>query len=157
MYMHDVRKKPGRKKNPRPTLKQEAYAKAFVKTGSRIKAKEEAGYVQSSKPDESEAVKFLIDKYRHEMEKKFIKDAEQMYENMKTLALTSDSDNVRFNATKDILDRAGLAPVSKSEIESRKFISADSRITRDLVERYRKEKGVQEKADCVREDSSTEK
>lgn len=136
----EIEKKPGRKKLRTPTIKQEKFAKTFIETGNQALAKKEAGYTQASKPEDTATVKLLLEKYRHEMEKKFIKDAEKMYNNMKHLALESSSDTVRFNATKDILDRAGLAPISKQEIESHRYVSTDSRITHDLLERYRKEK-----------------
>lgn len=43
--------------------------------------------------------------------------AEEAFEQMKNLSKASDSDNVKFSATKDILDRAGFKPVERTEVK----------------------------------------
>ena len=39
-------------------------------------------------------------------------------QNLKQLAQSADSENVRLNATRDLLDRSGLKPVEKQEIHT---------------------------------------
>ena len=58
---------------------------------------------------------------------------------MLDLARNSSSDAVKFQATKDILDRAGLNPVSKNQTESAKYVSIESRVSRDTLSRFTKE------------------
>lgn len=59
---------------------------------------------------------------------------------------------VRFQASKDILDRAGLAPIDKKEINEQKFISTDSKITYDLLNRF---KALELEGDKVNPDITT--
>lgn len=131
----DYIKRPGRKKKPKATEKQLLFAQAKVETGNRKKALAIAGYCEDAKPEQNKAVQYYIEEYKKKMEEKFIDRAEEMAENMYQLAMKSGSDNVRYLATKDWLDRAGLAPVSKSEIETTKIISAENRVSRDLIDR----------------------
>ena len=51
----------------------------------------------------------------------------------------AESESVRFQATKDMLDRAGLNPINKNQTESAKYISIESRFSRDALARYEKE------------------
>lgn len=71
------------------------------------------------------------------MRQMFLEDSEMIYENLKDLAFNARSELVRFNASKDILDRAGLAAPDKREITENKFISTDSKITYDLLQRFK--------------------
>lgn len=139
---HGVNAKPGRKKKRPLTKKQKTYVDTYVKTGSHRKAIEEAGYASNMKPMNSRAVQKAVQSKQAIMREKFIADAEVMYNNMKELALTGESEMVRFKATSDILDRAGLAPVAKQEIETTKTISLDSRISQDLISRYMKQRNM---------------
>jgi len=70
------------------------------------------------------------------MEKIFMEHADEMQANMYDLATTAKSENVKFQATKDLLDRAGLAPVNRSQVENYKYISPENRITQDLIGRF---------------------
>lgn len=71
------------------------------------------------------------------MRQQFLDDSVMIYENLKDLALNARSEMVRFNASKDILDRAGLAAPDKREVTENKFISTDSKITYDLLQRFK--------------------
>lgn len=62
-----------------------------------------------------------------------------MKENMLELARYATSEDVKFRATKDILDRAGLNPINKNQTESAKYVSIESRFSRDALERYSEE------------------
>jgi hypothetical protein len=128
-------RKPGRPKKPKTTPKQELYARTFVETGDRKIAKEVSGYSTIHAAEQNKNVKYLIEEYKKKMEEKFIGRAEEMTEELYDLIKTTNSDTVKLNAIKDWLDRAGLAPVSKSEIENRKIISTENQISRDLLDR----------------------
>ena len=69
------------------------------------------------------------------MEGRFQSKADEMIEELYNLAKNSESEKIRLGAVKDWLDRAGLAPVSKSEVEQKKVISADSMVSRELINR----------------------
>ncbi|KGF47548.1 hypothetical protein HMPREF0872_03895 [Veillonella montpellierensis DNF00314] len=125
----------GRPKNPKTTAKQELYARTFVETGSRKIAKETAGYSTYRGPEQNNKIQFLIEKYKKKMETKFMDKAEEIADNLYSLAKNAKSEQVRLGASKDWLDRAGLAPVNKSEIETKKVISTESQISRELVDR----------------------
>ena len=71
------------------------------------------------------------------MRQQFLDDSALIYENLKDLAFNARSELVRFNASKDILDRAGLAAPDKREVTENKFISTDSKITYDLLQRFK--------------------
>ena len=76
-----------------------------------------------------------IEKYRKKVEDKFLVRAEEMSEQLYNLILTTESDSVKLNAIKDWLDRAGFKPVDKSQITSEKIISAESKVSTDLINR----------------------
>lgn len=81
--------------------------------------------------------KELIEGQQEAMRQRFLEDSEMIYENLKDLAFNARSELVRFNASKDILDRAGLAAPDKREVTENKFISTDSKITYDLLQRFK--------------------
>lgn len=81
--------------------------------------------------------KELIEDKQQAMREQFLEDSKMIYENLKDLAFNSRSDMVRFQASKDILDRAGLAAPDKREVTENKFISTDSKITYDLLQRFK--------------------
>lgn len=85
----------------------------------------------------SRNVKDLVKFKQEQMRERFLEDSVEIYENLKGLALNARSEMVRFQASKDILDRAGLAPIDKKEINEQKFISTDSKITYDLLNRFK--------------------
>ena len=81
--------------------------------------------------------KELIADKQEAMRQQFLDDSALIYENLKDLAFNARSELVRFNASKDILDRAGLAAPDKREVTENKFISTDSKITYDLLQRFK--------------------
>lgn len=81
--------------------------------------------------------KKLVSEMQEVMRQQFVEDSFDIYENLKDLAFNARSELVRFNASKDILDRAGLSAPDKKEITENKFISTDSKITYDLLQRYK--------------------
>jgi len=131
-----IRKRPGRKKKPKITPKQEKFVQVYVDTGDKKKALAMAGYVPEARPDICKSVQFHIEEYKAKMEKIFMEHADEMQANMYDLATTAKSENVKFQATKDLLDRAGLAPVNRSQVENYKYISPENRITQDLIGRF---------------------
>ena len=73
------------------------------------------------------------------MMKSFLNEAQEMKENMLELARNAESESVRFQATKDMLDRAGLNPINKNPTQTAKYVSIESRFSRDAVSRFEKE------------------
>ncbi len=133
-------RKPGRKKNPPPLSEKEMkYAQVKALTGSTRKAAEVAGYEDGERtPDNKKGVKFYMEQYKEEMDNLFRENAADVIYQLYYLMRTAKSEQVRLGAMKDWLDRAGLAPVSKSEVEQRKVISTESRVSRELIERLNK-------------------
>lgn len=136
---HDITKRPGRKKKKLPSPKQEKYINALVETGSKKEALKIAGYSHNASPETFKVVQDALAERQKEMQKKFMDDAEEMRNNMLNLARNSSSEAVKFQATKDILDRAGLNPVNKNQTESAKYISIEDRVSRGALARYEKE------------------
>lgn len=128
--------KPGRKKKQPPLTPQEKqYVQARVLTGSIKKAEEVAGYKEGEAPENLKRIRNYAKEYREEMEGRFQSKADEMIEELYNLAKNSESEKIRLGAVKDWLDRAGLAPVSKSEVEQKRVISADSMVSRELINR----------------------
>lgn len=137
---HDFFKKPGRKKKRRNlTEQQNAYVTEYMKHGSNSKALEVAGYAPTSKVGEYKVIQTAIEDRQKEMMKSFLNEAQEMKENMLELARNAESESVRFQATKDMLDRAGLNPINKNQTQTAKYVSIESRFSRDALERFEKE------------------
>lgn len=136
-------KKPGRKKKPRPNAQQQKFVETLLETNDTDHAKEVAGYSPETDPMKSEKVQVLYHDMLDVMRKEFQSRAYDMMIGMAELAQNARSEHVKYLATKDMLDRAGLAPINKSEIETRKVISSDQRITRELIDRVNKLKEIE--------------
>ena len=136
---HDFQKKPGRTRKRHPTEKQIKFVDTLLETGNKKKALEVSGYSPSTQPEKLQVVQDALTERQKEMMKRFLDNAEEMKENMLELARNADSESVRFQATKDMLDRAGLNPVNKNQTESAKYVSIESRVSRGALERYEKE------------------
>ena len=134
----DIKKKPGRKRKPKLNPQQELFAQTYVMTnGDLSKSKEVAGYSRTSSPLNTKSVAISIEENRKKMEQLFQNAAQGMFANLLSLATSSTSDNVRFQASKDLLDRAGFKPIERKELTGSdgQAISVDSRITHDLIQR----------------------
>lgn len=137
---HDFFKKPGRKKKRRTlTEQQNTYVTEYMKHGSNSKALEAAGYSPSSKVGEYKVIQTAIEDRQKAMMKSFLNEAQEMKENMLDLARNAESESVRFQATKDMLDRAGLNPINKNQTQTAKYVSIESRFSRDALSRFEKE------------------
>lgn len=143
----DCFKRPGRKRKRHLTKKQDTYVNTFIKTGDKQKALEAAGYSLTSDPNSYQPVREAIEDRQKEMMKKFMDDADEMKENMLDLARNASSEAVRFQATKDMLDRAGLNPITKQQNQTMKYVSVESRFARGAIERYEKELEQKEAGD----------
>ena len=122
----------------KPVSQKELRYAELIVTGqakSKVDAARKAGL---TKVPTTATVSELIQKQRAVINKKFLDTAESMYENMKELALTAKNEGVRFSATKDLLDRAGFNPVSKSEDVSKRFVPLEGKLTKELVDRVNK-------------------
>lgn len=132
-------KKPGRKKNPRPLTEQEQkYVEVKIMTGDKKAACIASGFDENSYPERRVAVQKALKDYKDEADSMFRVRATEMIDKLYELADSAKSETVKLGAIKDWLDRAGLAPVSKSEVEQRKIISTESRVSRELIERMNK-------------------
>ncbi len=134
-----IQRKPGRKKKKVPSPKQDKFLETWAMTGSKKQALKEAGYSPTARPENFQVVKDAMADRQKEMRKKFLDDAEEMRSNILDIARNAKSDAVRLQAAKDILDRAGLNPITKSQNESAKYVSIENRITRDALNRYENE------------------
>lgn len=142
------RRKPGRPKARPLTHKQEVYVQAKILTGSRKEALKVAGYTDNANQVESsKAVQKALEDYRRKMDQKFMDQADKVANLL--LGVIEDPDtpaSAKVTAIKDWLDRAGLKPVDKQEIEEKRAIDTTSRLSRDLINKLNmlpkdKEKG----------------
>lgn len=134
-----IKKRPGRKRKKIASPKQEKFLETWAKTGNKKQALKEAGYSPTARPETFQVVQDAMADRQKEMRKKFLDDAEEMRQKILEIARFSKSDAVRLQAAKDLLDRAGLNPITKSQNESAKYVSIENRITRDALARYEKE------------------
>lgn len=132
------------KKKPKPSAQQELYARVKAETGNTALAKAEAGYSPNYPTkllEHTETMEIALEKQKQIVQDKFIKRAEEMADQMYHLALNARSDQVKFQATKDLLDRAGFAPEQKTINETR-FTTIESRVTQDMLARFNRIKEI---------------
>lgn len=107
-----------------------------------------AGYKEKwENVEDSKAVQKALADYRAKMDKKFMDQADKVANLL--LGVIEDPDtpaSAKVTAIKDWLDRAGLKPVDKQEIEEKRAIDTTSRLSRDLINKLNmlskgKEKG----------------
>jgi phage terminase small subunit len=98
------------------TEKQMAFVEAYCQTGNASKSAIRAGYSEATAKQKGHELK---NQFKNEIEdriKKMIQDSIPAALNqISALAQTATSEQVRFNAAKDILDRAGLKPAERVE------------------------------------------
>lgn len=140
------RRKPGRPKARPLTHKQEVYVQAKILTGSKKEALKVAGYTDNANQVESsKAVQKALEDYRRKMDQKFMDKADQVANILLDIIENPDTPSkTKVTAIKDWLDRAGLKPVDKQEVDDKRVIDASSRLSRDLIDKLNmlpKEKG----------------
>lgn len=140
------RRKPGRPKARPLTHKQEVYVQAKILTGSRKEALKVAGYTDNANQVESsKAVQKALEDYRRKMDQKFMDKADQVANILLDIIEDPDTPSkTKVTAIKDWLDRAGLKPVDKQEVDDKRVIDTSSRLSRDLIDKLNmlpKEKG----------------
>lgn len=128
-------RKVGRPRKKKATERQRKFAREYIATGNIEQAGRNSDYKNTQALMKNPVVQEEIEKYRKKVEDKFIVRAEEMSEQLYNLILTTESDSVKLNAIKDWLDRAGFKPVDKSQITSEKIISAESKVSTDLINR----------------------
>lgn len=139
--------KPGRRKARPLTHKQHVYVQAKILTGSKREALKVAGYTErGNNVEESRAVQKALEDYRRKMDKKFMDKADKVTNMLLELIESPDTPaSAKVTAIKDWLDRAGLKPVDKQEIEEKRSIDTTSKLSRDLINKLNmlpeKEKG----------------
>ncbi len=91
------------------TEKQESFIESYCQTGNATKAAIQAGYSQATSKQQGHVLK---NKFKNEIEdriKKMVQDSVPAALNqISILAQTATSEQVRLNASRDILDRAGV-------------------------------------------------
>lgn len=106
-----------------------------------------AGYTErGNNVEESRAVQKALEDYRRKMDKKFMDKADKVTNMLLELIESPDTPaSAKVTAIKDWLDRAGLKPVDKQEIEEKRSIDTTSKLSRDLINKLNmlpeKEKG----------------
>ena len=98
------------------TDKQQAFIEHYVQTGNATKSAIMAGYSERGAEGRGHNLKKQFAGEIAEETRKGIVDAVPgALAQLKELAYKAESESVRFQAVKDILDRAGLKPVDKIE------------------------------------------
>ena len=98
------------------TEKQEAFIESYCQTGNATKAALQAGYSEAGAKQQGHVLKNKFAKEIEQRIKKMVQDAvPAAVSQISILAQTATSEQVRLNAAKDILDRAGLKPADRIE------------------------------------------
>ena len=98
------------------TEKQESFIESYCQTGNATKAAIQAGYSQATAKQQGHVLKNKFAKEIEQRIKKMVQDAvPAAVSQISILAQTATSEQVRLNAAKDILDRAGLKPAERVE------------------------------------------
>lgn len=138
--------KPGRKKAKGLTHKQRVYVQTKILTGSKSEALKAAGYRQKGNTvEESVVVQQALAEYKQRMDKKFMDKADEVANMLLEVIYNPDTPaSAKVTAIKDWLDRAGLKPVDKQEVDDKRVIDTSSRLSRELIDKLNtlpKEKG----------------
>ena len=95
---------------------QEKFIDCYVASGNATKSAIAAGYSENGAGRRGYELK---NRYQAEIDKRTRAEIKSLVpealRQLKSLALQSESEQVRFSATRDILDRAGLKPTEKVE------------------------------------------
>ena len=98
------------------TEKQEAFIESYCQTGNATKAALQAGYSEAGAKQQGHVLKKKFAKEIEQRIKKMVQDSVPAALNqISILAQTATSEQVRLNASKDILDRAGMKPADRVE------------------------------------------
>ena len=93
-----------------------AFVEAYCQTGNASKSAIQAGYSEATAKQKGHELK---NQFKNEIEdriKKMVQDSiPAALSQISALAQTATSEQVRLNASKDILDRAGLKPAERIE------------------------------------------
>ena len=108
------------------TSKQDKFIDSYCLTGNATKAAEMAGYSKTSAKQQGHTLKNQFAGEIGERMKRMIQDCVPgALAQINDLAGTAESEGVRLNACKDILDRAGFKPVDKQEVSHVEATSTD--------------------------------
>ena len=98
------------------TEKQESFIESYCQTGNATKSAVQAGYSEATAKQKGHVLK---NQFKNEIEdriKKMVQDSvPAALSQISSLAQTATSEQVRLNASRDILDRAGLKPADRIE------------------------------------------
>ena len=114
------------------TERQDKFVENYSKTGNATQSAIEAGYSEKTAKQKGYELKNLLRKEINEQTQKVLAaNVPTSIKWLSELAKSSESDSVRLGAIKDILDRAGLKPVERSEVTTVERMS-DEEIQREL-------------------------
>jgi hypothetical protein len=95
--------------------------------------------------EESVVVQQALAEYKQRMDKKFMDKADEVANMLLEVIYNPDTPaSAKVTAIKDWLDRAGLKPVDKQEVDDKRVIDTSSRLSRELIDKLNtlpKEKG----------------
>ena len=118
--------------NKTNTQQQERFVEMFLLTGNAARAAEIAGYGSPKQRG-----KELKNKYKEQIEdrqKRMLQDSVPLAINqLINLVQEAESEAVRLNAVKDLLDRGGFKPVDKVE---QQVTTVEQKTTEELREEY---------------------
>ena len=108
------------------TSKQDKFIDSYCLTGNATKSAEMAGYSKATAKQQGYTLKNQFSGEIGERMKRMIQDCVPgALAQINDLAGTAESEGVRLNACKDILDRAGFKPVDKQEVSHVEATSTD--------------------------------
>lgn len=115
--------------NNDPTARQRLFISEFLKTGNASQSAAKAGYgqphVAGSRLLRNVRVKDAIEAARLDLRKQFVQEAINAFRVLLDLMNNSPVDIVRFQAARDLLDRAGYKPIDRREVTGiQTFISS---------------------------------
>ena len=108
------------------TSKQDKFIDSYCLTGNATKSAEMAGYSKATAKQQGYTLKNQFSGEIGERMKRMIQDCVPgALAQINDLAGTAESEGVRLNACRDILDRAGFKPVDKQEVSHVEATSTD--------------------------------
>jgi phage terminase small subunit len=114
------------------TERQDKFIEHYSLTGNATQSAIEAGYSEkTAKQKGYELKKFLSHEINEQTQKVLADKVPQNIHFLSELAEKAESESVRLAAIKDILDRAGLKPIERSEVTTVERMS-DEEIQREI-------------------------
>ena len=99
------------------TAQRQVFIKEYCALGDHVEAARRAGYSEKTVANQACKLKReLASEIREELNHNFVGYAPKALQTLKELAESSTSESVRLQASRDLLDRAGLKPLDRHEM-----------------------------------------